>query len=119
MFGLFKKKEATIKVKDKVWMTGEAKLQAFINEWKKNPEVAFIFWFDESLGQAVSFFARQSTTPPVLLTARETNIFHLPVKKIILADHYPLQKKDNEYFKNSACIFAPACLQVGKFFASR
>ena len=99
MFGLFKKKEATIKVKDKVWMTGEAKLQAFINEWKKTPKIIFIFWFDESLRQAESFFAGQATTVPVLLTARETNTFHLAGKKIILAEHYPLQQKENEFFQ--------------------
>ncbi len=101
MSGLFKRKETTIKVKDKVWMTGEAKLQAFINEWKKNPEIVFIFWFDESLRQTESFFARQATTPPVLLTVRETNIFQLPGKKIILAEHYPLQQKENEFFQKN------------------
>jgi hypothetical protein len=99
MFGLFKKKEATIKVKDKVWMTGEAKLKAFMNEWKKNPEIIFIFWFDESLRQAESFFPRQSNTVPVLLTARETNAFRLQDKKIILAEHYPLQQKENDFFQ--------------------
>ncbi|HKB43244.1 MAG TPA: hypothetical protein VKC90_02605 [Chitinophagaceae bacterium] len=99
MFGLFGKKEATIKVKDKVWVTGEAKLQAFINEWKKNPGIVFIFWFDESLRQVESFFAGQATTAPVLLTARETNTFHLAGKKIIVAEHYPLQQKENEFFQ--------------------
>jgi hypothetical protein len=99
MFGLFKKKEAIIQVKDKVWMTGGAKLQAFINEWKKTPKIIFIFWFDESLRQAESFFAGQATTVPVLLTARETITFHLAGKKIILAEHYPLQQKENELFQ--------------------
>jgi hypothetical protein len=28
---------------------------------KKNPEIVFIFWFDESLRQAESFFAKQTT----------------------------------------------------------
>jgi hypothetical protein len=99
MFGLFKKKEATIQVKDKVWMTGEAKLQALINEWKKNPDIVFIFWFDESLRQIESFFTGQSLAPIVLLTARETNTSHLSGKKIILVEHYPLSQKENEFFQ--------------------
>jgi hypothetical protein len=99
MFSLFGKKEATIKVKDKVWMTGEAKLHAFMNEWRKKPEVVFVFWFDESLRQVESFFTGQTTTAPVLLTSRETNTFHLAGKKIILAEHYPLQQKENEFFQ--------------------
>src|SRR4029079_5785701 len=102
MFGLFKKNEAPVKVKvkDKVWLTGEAKLRALINECppaeragKKNPEIVFIFWFDESLRQAESFFARQIIAPPLFLTARETNAFHLAGKKIILAEHYPMHQK--------------------------
>jgi len=32
MFGLFKKKEATIRVKDKVWMTESVKLKTFFTE---------------------------------------------------------------------------------------
>jgi hypothetical protein len=99
MFGLFKKKEAIIKVKDKVWITEEAKLQALFNEWKKNPEIVFIFWFDESLRQAESFFSKQSNQVPVLFTARETNAFHVQDKKVILAEHYPLQQKENEFFE--------------------
>ena len=96
--GLFNKK-GSIKIKDKIWIKKESKLQAFISEWQKDPTTIFIFWFDESLRQTESFFARQATTPPVLLNVRETNIFQLPGKKIILAEHYPLQQKENEFFQ--------------------
>jgi len=99
MAGLFKKKETVIKVKDKVWMTSEAKLQAFINEWKKNPDTVFIFWFDDSLRQVESSFAKLETGPATILMARETNAFQVSGKKIILAEHYPLLQKENEFFQ--------------------
>ena len=99
MAGLFKKKETVIKVKDKVWMTSEGKLQAFIYEWKKNPDTVFIFWFDDSLRQVESSFAKLATAPATLLMARETNAFQLSGKKIILAEHYPLPQKENEFFQ--------------------
>ena len=73
MFSLFGKKEATIKVKDKVWMTGEAKLHAFMNEWRKKPEVVFVFWFDESLRQ-VEYFLQDRQPQP--------RYYYLPGKQI-------------------------------------
>src|SRR5215208_4490590 len=99
MSGLFKKKETAIKIKDKVWMTGKAKLGAFINELKKNPDSVFIFWFDESLRQTESFFANQSIPVATLLMAREANTSRVFDKKIVFAEHYPLEEEEIELFQ--------------------
>jgi hypothetical protein len=99
MFGLFKKREESTKVKDKIWMNTEAKLQAVLNECKKTPDAIFIFWFDESLKQAESYFTNQGSSTAPLVTARETNSIHATGKKIILGEHYPLLEKENDFFQ--------------------
>lgn len=99
MFGRSKKREiASTRIRDKACMSGEAKLHAFLNEWKNNPTVVFIFWFDDSLRQAESFFAKH-TISPVTLLAREKNALQLTGKKIIIAEHHPLQQKENDLFQ--------------------
>jgi hypothetical protein len=100
MFNLFKKKDSSsIKVKDKVWMSEAAKLNAIYEAWKKNPETVFIFWFDASLDKANALFQNESNIASVFLTAREASTAHLSGKTIVFAEHYPLLEKETALFE--------------------
>ena len=99
MFNLFKKKEATIKIIDKIWMAEAVKFQSLVEEWKKDNTIIYIFWFDETLRNAESFFAKEITEPAPLLSAREATIAYLKGKNIIFAEHYPLQQKEKELYQ--------------------
>jgi len=96
--GLFKRKES-IKIKDKIWMKKEAKLQGIISEWQKDPGTIFIFWFDDSLREVESIFTKQTNNSPILITAREATAQYAAGKKIIIGEHYPLQQKENDLFQ--------------------
>ena len=99
MFDLFKKKEATTKIIDKVWLEEAIKFQSLVEEWKKDNTIIYIFWFDETLRNAASFFAKEITKPAQLLTARKASSAFLKDKNIIFAEHYPLQQKEKELYK--------------------
>ena len=99
MFGLFKKKEEEVKVIDKIIISEEAKLQAMFNYWSINKNVQFIFWFDDTLQKAETFFVTQTSEPIVLLTAREASTHLLTDKIAVFAEHYPLHSKEEALYK--------------------
>lgn len=99
MFNLFKKKEAEIKITDKIWMTEAAKFQSMLEEWKKDNSIVFIFWFDETLRSVTSFLSKETIEPVSLLTIRETSAATISGKTIVFAEHYPLQEKETELFE--------------------
>lgn len=99
MFGLFKKKEQSLKITDRIWMSESYKLKAFAEEWKKNKETVFIFWFDETLREVEMEMAKEITEQPLLFTAREVTALHLKGKPVVFAEHYPLPQKENELFE--------------------
>ena len=94
MFNFFKKKKPSIEITDRVVISEPAKLKAMLSQWKNDKNIVFIFWFDESLQQAETFFAGQASEPVSLLTAREATSTHLAGKTIIFAEHHPLRSKE-------------------------
>ena len=98
MFNLFKKKERLIPVNDRVSMSDQARLHAMLTLANTDPEAVFIFWFDESMSEAASFFESkgQKTT---LYHAREVAGPHVSGKNIFFAEHYPLQNREQELFE--------------------
>ena len=94
MFNFFKKKDPAIKVIDKVAISEPARLKAMFSQWKDDNNIVFIFWFDESLQQAQTFFSRQASETVSLLTAREATTAHLAGKTVIFAEHHPLRSKE-------------------------
>ena len=99
MFNLFKKKESTVTIIDKIWMTEAVKLQTLVNEWKKNNNIVYLFWFDDTFRKAESLFAKETTETLPLLTTREATTSRLKNKNIIFAEHYPLQQKEKELYQ--------------------
>lgn len=99
MRNLFKTKEATIKVIDRVAFSESAKLEAMMTQWDSDRNTAFVFWFDESLRRAKLFFAGQTIEPVTLLSVREAGGFQLEGKKTFFAEHYPLRSIEEEFYK--------------------
>jgi len=100
MFNLFKKKDGGVKVKDIIWMNADAKWRAVIDLWKKDENTVFVFWFDESLEQAQEILSEQITGNINLIMAREVNHHQVENKTVIIAEHYPLKKKEEQLFQN-------------------
>ena len=99
MFNLFRKKEPTTKVFDKVWMNESSKQKALLEEWKKNKNVLLVFWFDETLQAFEIELAKETTEAAKLFTAREVSSAHIGNNPLIFAEHYPLAEKENTLFK--------------------
>lgn len=108
MFNLFKKKETSVPVTDKVVMSEDAKMNALFDQWNTDKNTFFIFWFEESLNKAATYFTSRTNEPVNLLMAKEAS--HLKGKKIIYAEHYLLSNKEQELFKkispDTACVFS-------------
>ena len=98
MFNFFKKKEPETKVIDKILMDESGKLKAMFSAWSKDKNIAFIFWFDESLRLAENYFSSQTTEAITLLTAREAATPQLKDKTPVFAEHYPLRTKEEELY---------------------
>lgn len=98
MFNFFKKKGPVINVVDKVVINETAKLHTLLNLWKNDKNIAFIFWFDESLRQAENYFSSQTTEPIPLLTAREAASPQLGDRTPVFAEHYPLRSREEELY---------------------
>jgi hypothetical protein len=98
MFNLFKKKEESVKVIDKIWMTQDAKWNGIINLWKKDREIVIIVWFNSSLQHLETLIAGETISAPSLFLARDVHSSQLSGKKIVFAEHYPLRKKEQETF---------------------
>lgn len=99
MFNLFKKKEGGTKVIDKILMTQTAKWKALAEQWKKNNDIVFICWFDETKRQAEAAFANETSPHPELYATREIHASQLTDKKVIFIEHYPLAQKEKELFE--------------------
>jgi phosphoribosylanthranilate isomerase len=98
MFGLFKKKEAGIKVIDKIWMTQDAKWKGCTEELKLNAETVFIAWFDETLNQLEEGLSKENLPVTNIFIARQAGSHLLQNKKVVFIEHYPLRSKEQSLF---------------------
>ena len=80
-------------------MTEAIKLQTLFDEWKKDNNIVYIFWFDDTFRKAEFVFAKETTETSPLLTTREATTSTLKDKTIIFAEHYPLQQKEKELYQ--------------------
>lgn len=99
MFNLFKKKSEVIKVIDTVFISTAAKYQVMLDEWRKNQSIAYIFWFDDSFNEAAAFFSSATAEEITLLLTRQTTSQQLSGKIPIFAEHYPLETKEQDFYK--------------------
>jgi hypothetical protein len=98
MFNPFKKKDGSIKVTDKIWMTQAAKWNGIVDQWKKDPNIVIIAWFDSTLRHLETLFAQETSSAVSMYSAREVHSSQLAGKKIIFAEHHPMRKKEQDAF---------------------
>jgi hypothetical protein len=98
MFNLFKKKDGSVKIIDKIWMTQEAKWNGLLELWKKDPDIVIVAWFDSTLRHLETLFAKETTSPVSLFSARTIHGSQITGKKIIFAEHHPMRTKEQEAF---------------------
>jgi hypothetical protein len=98
MFNLVKKKDASIKVTDKIWMSQAAKWKGIVELWRKDPSIVIIAWFDSTLRGLESLFAVETTSPVSLFSARAVHSSQISGRQVIFAEHHPMRKKEQETF---------------------
>jgi hypothetical protein len=99
MFNLFKSKSDSPAVKDIIWMNRNAKWKAIIDEWKKDPSLIIICWFNNTLRELEALFAAESI-PASLFIAAQVHSSQISGKRLIFAEHYPIVTKEQELFRS-------------------
>jgi hypothetical protein len=102
MFNLSGKKKSSVVVRDLIWVTEEVKLQAIVHEYKKNTETIIVVWFDTTYRKLETLFSNNGLTTEKIFMARELASHYLKTNPLILAEHYPLRKKEEELFEKLA-----------------
>jgi hypothetical protein len=92
----FSKNKNQVKARDVIWVNSESKWRGIEYLWNKNPESIFVFWFDETMDEAKTKLGNDKIG---LVLARELDHHHINGKTVIFAEHYPLQKKEQEFFQ--------------------
>lgn len=99
MFSLFKKKEESVKVIDRIWMSEAAKWDGILGLWKQDRDIAIVTWFDSTLHRLETLFAKETSSPVSVHSARMVHGSQLAGKKIIFAEHHPMRSKEQALFK--------------------
>lgn len=99
MFNLFGRKAAKQKVTDIVWATEEMKWKGIMEEWRKDPSLVIICWFEETLRQLQTVFNRETTAEVSIYTTTHLHSALLKDKQVLFAEHYPLKKKEQQFFE--------------------
>jgi hypothetical protein len=92
MFGLFKKKESSFPVIDRIWMTRDAKERSLVRTIQQDTSVAFIHWFDESCNRSLNAVGEAASQNIFMVR----DALHLPgqSRKFIFFEHYPVREKE-------------------------
>lgn len=99
MFNIFRKKESGFKVIDKILMTQAAKWNALASLLKKEESVVLIFWFEETFRQSQDLLNSDKNFSERLLLTNQVHLPQIDGKKVIFAEHYPLAKKEKDFFE--------------------
>lgn len=99
MFGLFKKKEPTINVINKVWMSENAKWNGCLQLLKVNPNIQFVAWFDETYQKLNAFLEKNHYQHKVIMYRQAISS---QSNHYVFAEHYPLYSKEEELYKQLA-----------------
>mgnify|MGYP003546834439 CR=1 FL=1 len=99
MFNFFRKRSDGPQVTDAVFISTAAKYQVMLDEWEKNKSIIYIFWFDDSLNEATTYFSTATTEEVVLLLARQITFQQLSGKIPVFAEHYPLETKEQSFYE--------------------
>jgi hypothetical protein len=96
MFGLFKKKEPSIHIINKVWMTENAKWNACLQLLAENSNVQFVAWFEDTRKKLNELLEQHNHQHKVILYRQAISSQKL---NYTFAEHYPLHSKEVDLFK--------------------
>ncbi len=99
LFGLFNKKDKPVPVTDLVWINDRAKKAGLLKLVKEKPGAVFIAWFEDT-ATMVENDLRSIGESIAINTSRHLHGSHTSGKDVIIVEHYPLFKKEQELFKN-------------------
>ncbi|MBS1591125.1 MAG: hypothetical protein JST07_03325 [Bacteroidetes bacterium] len=94
MFNLFKK-NTTIKIINKVYLTEAIKWNACAEMIKTNANTIFITWFEETYNSLNKFLEQHQHNAKVIMYRQATKNNNV---KYVFAEHYPLYAKEEELF---------------------
>lgn len=95
MFGLFKKKEGSIQINEKILVSETEKWKALQTYCTNHPNTVLIFWFEETLDQAATVLSPEIP----LLLSREVYAHSIAGKTPVFAEHHPMLSKEKALFE--------------------
>lgn len=98
MINLFKRKERSPGFRDKIVMTEEAKWKALSSLCEKDKNIILISWFDGTLKNTQAIFSNASDWTERCILANQVHSSQTDGKKVVMAEHYPLQQKEKDLF---------------------
>lgn len=96
MFGLFKKKEPSINIINKVWMNENAKWNACLQLLAENPNLQFVAWFEDTRKKLNELLEQHNHQHKVIIYRQTIGSQKL---NYIFVEHYLLYSKEIELFK--------------------
>lgn len=96
MFGLFKKKEPSIHIINKVWMNENAKWNACLQLLIENQNLVFVTWFEDTRKKLNELLEQHHHQHKVIMYRQAINSQKL---NYVFAEHYPLYSKEVDLFK--------------------
>jgi hypothetical protein len=97
MFGLFRKKNKGIVVRDIVFKTQQAKYQALLAERRKDPTTVFVAWFDDSTDKLQRLFTEHGQEAEVL-SYKHLHTGMIAGRSVVFIEHYPMPAKEQQVF---------------------
>ncbi len=97
MFGLFKPKEPSVKVNDKIWINLPAKQEVCKQMLQANSACLFVAWFEESFHQFRSALSLPENSVYLTLAQNITKS-NIVNRMLIFVEHYPLRKMEQHLF---------------------
>ena len=79
-------------------MSQDAKWKGIVEQWKKDPSIVIICWFDSTLRHLETLFAKETGSTASLFSARTIHGSQIAGKHIIFAEHHPMRKKELDAF---------------------
>jgi hypothetical protein len=97
MFGLFKPKEPSVKVNDKVWMSVRGKEEYCKQLLLTNNSCLFVAWFEGTVNQ-FQITLNLSVSSSNLILAENLTKSISSNRKLVFVEHYPLRKAEQHLF---------------------
>lgn len=117
MFGLFKSKSEGIQVRDKIWMSKRAKLNACSELLKLNPGCLFAVWFKGSFNELETHLQLTDATQHVVM-ANDLSIDRIQNRMLVFAEHYPLAHVEQSLYQRLELKEVPVLFSLDEpFFA--